>query len=120
MPATEMTDELKRDLRVIQLRSVLDPKRFYKKDKKLLSTGDGASKQFIQIGTIVDSPMDFHERLTKRERRQRIVDELLADTEKQSYFQKKFKEIQHQRRRENGKQRNKNRGKFSGKKSVGK
>lgn len=37
MPATEMTDELKSDLEVIRMRSVLDPKRFYKKnDLKVL------------------------------------------------------------------------------------
>jgi len=37
MPATELTDELKNDLEVLQMRSVLDPKHFYKKnDLKVL------------------------------------------------------------------------------------
>jgi len=37
MPATEMTDELKNDLEVLRMRSVLDPKHFYKKnDLKVL------------------------------------------------------------------------------------
>jgi hypothetical protein len=37
MPATEVTDELKSDLEVLQMRSVLDPKHFYKKnDLKVL------------------------------------------------------------------------------------
>lgn len=32
MPATEMTDEVKNDLEILQMRSVLDPKHFYKKN----------------------------------------------------------------------------------------
>nr|CAH7753884.1 unnamed protein product [Callosobruchus chinensis] len=37
LPATEMTDEIKNDLEIIKMRSVLDPKHFYKKnDLKVL------------------------------------------------------------------------------------
>lgn len=37
LPATEVTEELKQDLEVLQMRSVLDPKHFYKKnDLKVL------------------------------------------------------------------------------------
>ena len=32
MPAPEITPEVKRDLQLLKLRNVLDPKRFYKKD----------------------------------------------------------------------------------------
>ena len=32
MPATEVTDEVKRDLEVLKMRDALDPKRFYKKN----------------------------------------------------------------------------------------
>lgn len=32
MPATEVTDEVKSDLEILQMRSVLDPKHFYKKN----------------------------------------------------------------------------------------
>ena len=32
MPATEVTDEIKRDLEVLKMRDALDPKRFYKKN----------------------------------------------------------------------------------------
>lgn len=38
MPQTEITPEVERELRMIQLRNVLDPKRFYKKDAQLLSS----------------------------------------------------------------------------------
>lgn len=37
LPATELTEEVKHDLEVLQMRSVLDPKHFYKKnDLKVL------------------------------------------------------------------------------------
>ena len=32
MPAPDITPEIKRDLQLLKLRNVLDPKRFYKKD----------------------------------------------------------------------------------------
>lgn len=37
MPATEVTEEIQNDLKILQMRSVLDPKHFYKKnDLKVL------------------------------------------------------------------------------------
>ena len=32
LPATEVTEEIKNDLEVLQMRGALDPKRFYKKN----------------------------------------------------------------------------------------
>lgn len=34
MPRTDLTPELKRDLQLLKMRGVIDPKRFYKKDKQ--------------------------------------------------------------------------------------
>lgn len=88
LPATEMTEEVKHDLEVLQMRSVLDPKHFYKKnDLKVLP-------KYFQIGKVMDSPLDFYNnRLTKKERKKTIVDELLADVEFNKYNKKKYKEI---------------------------
>lgn len=37
MPAPEVTEEVKNDLKILQMRAALDPKRFYKKnDLKVL------------------------------------------------------------------------------------
>ncbi|XP_015113866.1 deoxynucleotidyltransferase terminal-interacting protein 2 [Diachasma alloeum] len=93
LPATEMTDEVKHDLEIIQMRSVLDPKQFYKKnDVKALP-------KFFQIGKVVDSPLDFyHGRLTKKERKRTIVDELMADAEFAKYNKRKYKEIVDEKR----------------------
>jgi len=80
MPATEMTDERKNDLTLLKMRSVLDPKRFYKKnDSDVLP-------KFFQVGTVVEGPADFyHSRIPKKQRKQTIADELLADAEFQKY-----------------------------------
>ncbi|EFN87517.1 Deoxynucleotidyltransferase terminal-interacting protein 2 [Harpegnathos saltator] len=83
-----VTPEIKHDLEVLQMRSALDPKHFYKKnDRKALP-------KHFQIGKIVDSPMDYYSsRLTKKERKQTIVDELMADAEFTKYNKRKYKEI---------------------------
>ena len=36
LPATEMTTAIKRDLQLLQMRDVLDPKRFYRSSSKKL------------------------------------------------------------------------------------
>ncbi|XP_008549975.1 deoxynucleotidyltransferase terminal-interacting protein 2 [Microplitis demolitor] len=88
MPATEMTPEIRHDLQVIQMRSVLDPKHFYKKnDIKALP-------KYFQIGKVVDSPVEFYSgRLSNKERKRTLVDELMADAEFAKYNKKKYKEI---------------------------
>uniref|UniRef100_A0A8C5MJ48 Fcf2 pre-rRNA processing C-terminal domain-containing protein n=1 Tax=Leptobrachium leishanense TaxID=445787 RepID=A0A8C5MJ48_9ANUR len=88
MKAPELTDELKNDLKALKMRSALDPKRFYKKNDR-----DGFPKYF-QVGTVVDSSVDFyHSRIPKKERKRTIVEELLADAEFRRYNKRKFQEI---------------------------
>ncbi|XP_032073978.1 deoxynucleotidyltransferase terminal-interacting protein 2 isoform X2 [Thamnophis elegans] len=88
MKAPEMTEELKNDLKALQMRAAIDPKRFYKKNDR-----KGLPKYF-QVGTIVDSPADFyHARIPKKERKKTIVDELLADSEFRRYNKRKYQDI---------------------------
>ncbi|XP_053988206.1 deoxynucleotidyltransferase terminal-interacting protein 2 [Hylaeus anthracinus] len=88
MRPPEMTPEIRRDLQVLQMRSALDPKHFYKKnDLKVLP-------KYFQIGKVVDSPLDYYSsRLTKKERKATIVDELMADAEFSKYNKRKYKQI---------------------------
>lgn len=88
MPAPEMTEEVKHDLEVIQMRSALDPKHFYKKnDLKVLP-------KYFQVGKVVNSPLDYYSaRMTKKERKRTIVEELMADAEFSKYNKRKYKEI---------------------------
>lgn len=94
LPATEMTDEVRHDLEVIQMRSALDPKHFYKKnDMQVLP-------KYFHIGKVVDTPLDFYNsRLTKKERKKTIVDELIADAEFAKYNKRKYKEIIDEKRK---------------------
>lgn len=88
MTAPDMTEEIKRDVEIIQMRSVLNRKHFYKKnDFKVLP-------KFFQVGKVLPSPLDYYndrnERITKKKT---IVDELLSDVEFQRYNKRKYKEI---------------------------
>ncbi|KAK9871297.1 hypothetical protein WA026_011566 [Henosepilachna vigintioctopunctata] len=86
--APEITEEVKRDLEILQMRSVLDPKRFYKKnDNKVLP-------KYFQIGKVMDSPLDYYSnRLTNKERKKTLVDELMADAQFKKYSKAKYVEI---------------------------
>ncbi|CAH2100312.1 unnamed protein product [Euphydryas editha] len=94
MKAPEVTEELKNDLQVLKMRSVLDPKHFYKKnDMEVLP-------KYFQVGRVMDSSVDHvNERLTRKQRKRTMVDELLADAEFQKYNKKKYKEIIDEKRR---------------------
>lgn len=94
LPAPEITEEMKNDLQVLKMRSALDPKHFYKKnDMEVLP-------KYFQVGRIMDSPLDHvNERLTKKQRKRTMVDELLADAEFQKYNKKKYKEIIEEKRK---------------------
>ena len=88
MTAPELTEETQRDLELIQMRHVLDPKRHYKKNNS-----DTLPKYF-QIGTVVDNAADFYtDRVAKKDRKQTMVDELLADAEFKKYQKRKYVEI---------------------------
>uniref|UniRef100_A0A8C8S652 Deoxynucleotidyltransferase terminal interacting protein 2 n=1 Tax=Pelusios castaneus TaxID=367368 RepID=A0A8C8S652_9SAUR len=88
MKAPEMTNELKNDLKALKMRASMDPKHFYKKNDR-----DGLPKYF-QVGTVVDTPIDFyHARIPKKQRKRTIVEELLADSEFRRYNKRKYQEI---------------------------
>ncbi|EFX64866.1 hypothetical protein DAPPUDRAFT_65840 [Daphnia pulex] len=88
LPATEMTEEKLRDLEIIQMRSILNPKQFYKKnDLKVVP-------KYFQVGTVVDSHADFyHDRVPKKDRKKNLVDELMANADFQRYNKRKYAEI---------------------------
>ncbi|KAJ2406967.1 rrna-processing protein fcf2 [Coemansia sp. RSA 2531] len=74
---------------VLQLRNVLDPKRFYKKDASAKKI-----PKYFEVGTIIEGPTEFYSsRLTKKERKTTLVDELLADKQARDYFKRKVNEI---------------------------
>lgn len=88
MPKPEITPEVKRDLQILKMRHVLDRKRHYKK------MGKQENPTYFQMGTIIEGPTEFFSaRLTKKERKQTIVDELLASEEQKQYYERKHDEV---------------------------
>lgn len=84
----EMNDNLRRDLKIIQMRNYLDPKRFYKNPDKLRG-------KILHTGTVIEGKGEYKSsRLTRKERRQSIVGEVLADQQIQNYTKRKYAEIQ--------------------------
>uniref|UniRef100_A0A1I7UKN7 Fcf2 domain-containing protein n=1 Tax=Caenorhabditis tropicalis TaxID=1561998 RepID=A0A1I7UKN7_9PELO len=88
LPATELTDEHKRDLEFLQMRSTLDPLAHYKRnDRSVLP-------KYFQVGRVVDAPEDWYSsRMVKKERKKTMVDEILHNEESLSKAKKKYAEI---------------------------
>ena len=104
----EMDEKLKRDLSIIRMRNYLDPKRydhwtiyilifiteitllqyrFYKNPDK--------QRPIVHIGTVIEGPAEYKSsRLTNRERKQSLVDEILADSKIRDYTKRKYMDIQ--------------------------
>jgi hypothetical protein len=90
MPRTDLTPGLKRDLQLLRMRSVLDPKRFYKKENK-----KPAVPEYSQVGTIIEGPTEyFSARLSNKERKTTFADEVLAGERDTGRFKSKYADIQ--------------------------
>ena len=83
----EVDDGLKRDIKLIEMRNYLDPKRFYKKADKI-----GA---VLHVGTVIEGPHEYKSsRIKKSDRKGTIIDELLADKAVTGYSKKTFVQLQ--------------------------
>jgi len=90
LPRTTLTPELKRDLQLLRMRSVLDPKRHYKKEGSRAQV-----PEFSQVGTIIEGPTEFFSaRLSNQERKRTFVEEVLAGESSTHRFRSKYNEIQ--------------------------
>jgi hypothetical protein len=89
MPKTDLTPELRRDLQLLKMRSVLDPKRHYKKDN---SKSDVPA--FSQVGTIIEGPTEFFSsRLSNKDRKQTLLEEVINQEESSGRFKRKYNDI---------------------------
>ncbi|KAH7037820.1 Fcf2 pre-rRNA processing-domain-containing protein [Microdochium trichocladiopsis] len=90
MPKTNLTPELKRELQLIKMRDTLDSKRFYKKD-----SARSAVPEYSQVGTMIEGPTEyFSARMTKKERKRTLVDEVLDQERATKKLKAKYNEIQ--------------------------
>lgn len=95
MPKVELTEELKMDLRAIQMRNQIFPKRFYKNnDSEKLP-------EYFQIGTVVDDGgiQSKVGRLTKKEQRKGIAQQFLMDDQAKGFSKRKYETLNDKRRR---------------------
>ena len=96
MKKVELTDELKADLRAIQMRNQLYKDRFYKSsDSKKLP-------EYFQIGTVVDDPRDIggrKDRLTKKQRKGTIAQQFLMDDQTNGFSKRKYENLNEKKRR---------------------
>ena len=82
-----MTPEFKREWQLLRMRGLLDPKH----QKKALRVN---APEYSQIGEVVAGPTDFYSsRLTRKERKNTILEEVLDTVDKQK-FQVKYAGIQ--------------------------
>ena len=92
MRPSPMTNEVKNDLALIRNRNYLDPKRFYKS----ADVQSGKHKNMVQVGTVIEGAFSSS-RLTKKQRRSNLTDEVLADAALSSYAQTKFRNMQREK-----------------------
>ncbi|KAL9587554.1 MAG: hypothetical protein Q9212_000131 [Teloschistes hypoglaucus] len=90
LPRTKLTPELKRNLQILKMRSIWDPKRHYKNDSR-----KDLVPQYSQFGTILEGPTEFYSsRISKRDRKQSFVDEVLAVEDHTQLFRSKYDGVQ--------------------------
>jgi len=101
MRAPSPDSDAHKDMELIRMRGVLDPKRFFKNhDRK-------AAPKYFQMGTVMDEGTEFYgARLTKKQRKHTLVEELMADAQTRQYNKKKYAELQ-QKMRSKSKQKGK-------------
>ncbi len=72
------------------MRDVLDPKRHYKKD-----TSKSKIPEYSQVGTIIEGPTEyFTGRLSNKQRKRTLVEEILEGENATKRFKSKYAEIQ--------------------------
>ncbi|RVX69526.1 hypothetical protein B0A52_06590 [Exophiala mesophila] len=90
LPKTDVTPQLKRDLQLIEMRSVLDPHRHYKKNNR-----KGKIPTFSQTGTVIEGPTEyFSSRINKKDRAKTFVEEAMNTERQNGRFKRKYGEIQ--------------------------
>lgn len=83
----EMDESLKRDIKIVRMRNTLDPVRFYKNPDKM--------KAVLHVGTVIEGPTEFKSsRLTNRERKETILEEVMGDEKVKQFSKRKYQEIQ--------------------------
>ncbi|XP_076454661.1 deoxynucleotidyltransferase terminal-interacting protein 2-like [Babylonia areolata] len=87
MRATEMTEERKQDLMVLNMRSTINPTQHYKH-------ADVKIPKFFQIGVVQEDHFHHNDRVPKKKRKRTLVDELMADQQFKRKLKQQYQEVQ--------------------------
>ncbi|CAO1396170.1 unnamed protein product [Diamesa serratosioi] len=87
MKAPEMTEELKNEMQVLQMRSAINPKHFYKRSEMK------AIPKYFEIGKVIESPVEYHGSKNISKKSKTLVDELMEDAEFQQFNKRKYQEV---------------------------
>ena len=83
----ELTEEMRQDIKMLRLRNFVDPKKFYKAPTGMTSV--------LHVGTVVEGPGEYSsERLTRKERKRTLLDEVMSDKRVKGYTKNTFMNIQ--------------------------
>ncbi|KAJ0116418.1 rrna-processing protein fcf2 [Diaporthe amygdali] len=91
MPRTQIDDpKVKREFQLLRMRGIVDRKKFFKKDSR-----KDPFPTFSQFGTLIEGPLEHHNgRLTRKERKRTLVEEVLATGEADGKFKDRYEKIQ--------------------------
>jgi hypothetical protein len=93
-PAT-LDSSMKGDIKMVEMRNYLDPKRFYKNPDKI--------RKVLHVGTVVEGGAEYTTaRMSKKERKQSLVGEIIADKQIKDYTKRKYVEIQQEKEAKSG------------------
>mmetsp|Transcript_18475 Transcript_18475/g.28985 ORF Transcript_18475/g.28985 Transcript_18475/m.28985 type:complete len:289 (+) Transcript_18475:42-908(+) len=96
MTPTPMSDQLKSDLAIIRNRNYLDPKKFYK-------SADSFKGKVLQVGTVIEGSSEFYSsRMTNKERKQNLTEEIMSDVTVANYAKRKYYDMQSEKQRQRG------------------
>lgn len=94
LKSSRMTDELKRDIQLLNMRNTLDPTHRYKSGQ---TVGD---KKFVQYGTVVESSYEYYSNggPSTKSRSRSLLDSLMEDQELKQSIKAKAAQIESSRR----------------------
>ncbi|KAL1899479.1 dTDP-fucopyranose mutase [Sporothrix stenoceras] len=87
---TDLTPEAKREFQILRMRGILDPKQHFRKDNR-----KNMIPKFSVFGTIVEgTAKGERDRLTRKQRKNTMVEEVLASQEYNQQFKRRYNKIQ--------------------------
>ncbi|ERT01479.1 hypothetical protein HMPREF1624_02729 [Sporothrix schenckii ATCC 58251] len=87
---TVLTPEAKREFQILRMRGILDPKQHFKKDNR-----KNMIPKYSVFGTILEgTAKGERDRLTRKQRKNTMVEEVLASQEYNQQFKRRYNKIQ--------------------------